>query len=136
MSWLCVGIIAPFDFPLHGPCGEACMPYLCSPHRDKPNKPFRCLDPQYRRELVRVYLSNVEGVCRRFCEDKRARLVWVKDETAKFKEFWSTLSSEQQRKVLTEKGEIVLKVGGELVHSAGTSLAGRLPPCCACTNTY
>jgi len=27
---------------------------------EKIARPFRCLDPQYRRELVRVYLTNVE----------------------------------------------------------------------------
>jgi hypothetical protein len=27
---------------------------------EKISRPFRCLDPQYRRELVRVYLTNVE----------------------------------------------------------------------------
>ena len=27
---------------------------------EKVARPFRCLDPQYRRELVRVYLTNVE----------------------------------------------------------------------------
>jgi hypothetical protein len=78
--------------------------------RDKPSKPFRCLDPQYRRELVRVYLTNVEGVCRRFCEEKRSRLTWAKEQGQQFREFWATLSGEQQRKLLTEKGEVILKV--------------------------
>jgi hypothetical protein len=78
---------------------------------DKPGRPFRCLDPQYRRELVRVYLTNVEGVCRRFCDDKRARLMWAKEEQEKFRSFWESLSPEQQRKQLTEKGEAILKVG-------------------------
>lgn len=81
--------------------------------RDKPSKPFRCLDPQYRRELVRVYLTNVEGVCRRFCDDKRARIMWAIDEASKFREFWAGLSGEQQRKLLSEKGEAILKVGDE-----------------------
>jgi len=76
---------------------------------DKPSKPFRCLDPQYRRELVRVYLTNVEGVCRRFCDDKRARLLWAKDEAGKFRDFWCGLAPEQQRKLLTERGEVILK---------------------------
>eukprot|EP00798_Chlamydomonas_sp_ICE-L_P015975 gene15975-22105_t len=76
---------------------------------DKPSRPFRCLDPQYRRELVRVYLTNVEGVCRRFCEDKRLRLMWAKEESTKFKDFWSGLSTDHQRKLLTEKGEAICK---------------------------
>ena len=80
--------------------------------RDKPNKPFRCLDPQYRRELVRVYLTNVEGVCRRFCDEKRARLLWAKDEALKFRDVWRQLSSEDQRRLLSEKADVILKVGG------------------------
>lgn len=82
-----------------------------SPHRrDKPSKPFRCLDPQYRRELVRVYLTNVEGICRRFCEDKKSRLAWAREEASSFRLFWSSLNPEQQRKHLTDKGEVILKV--------------------------
>ncbi|MFS7925952.1 putative MATH/TRAF domain-containing protein [Helianthus anomalus] len=42
--------------------------------RERADRPFRCLDRQYRRELVRVYLSNVEQICRRFVEEKRGRL--------------------------------------------------------------
>lgn len=42
--------------------------------RDRPQLPFRCLDGQYRRELVRVYLTNVEGIARRFVDEKREYL--------------------------------------------------------------
>lgn len=42
--------------------------------RDRPTRPFRCLDAQYRRELVRVYLTNVEGICRRFVEERKETL--------------------------------------------------------------
>ena len=42
--------------------------------RDRPARPFKCLDAQYRRELVRVYLTNVEGICRRFVDEKREAL--------------------------------------------------------------
>ncbi|CAN1841162.1 TNF receptor-associated factor homolog 1b [Linum perenne] len=42
--------------------------------REKTDRPFRCLDCQYRRELVRVYLSNVEQICRRFVEERRSKL--------------------------------------------------------------
>ena len=41
--------------------------------REKAHRPFRCLDCQYRRELVRVYLSNVEQICRRFIEDRKEK---------------------------------------------------------------
>jgi hypothetical protein len=42
--------------------------------RENPHRPFRCLDYQYRRELVRVYMTNVEGICRRFMEEKREKI--------------------------------------------------------------
>jgi hypothetical protein len=42
--------------------------------RDRPQRPFRCLDGQYRRELARVYLANVEGLARRFVDEKREQL--------------------------------------------------------------
>lgn len=73
---------------------------------DKPGRPFRCLDAQYRRELVRVYLTNVESICRRFCDEKRARLAWLKGEAAAFKEWWEGLSPERQRRLMAEKGEV------------------------------
>ncbi|KAJ9533209.1 hypothetical protein QJQ45_018317 [Haematococcus lacustris] len=76
---------------------------------DKPTKPFRCLDPHYRRELVRVYLSNVEGVCQQFCDDKRARLLWARDTTDRFSRFWASLRPDQQYRLLTERDDVVLK---------------------------
>jgi hypothetical protein len=41
---------------------------------EKTDRPFRCLDGQYRRELIRVYLSNVEQICRRFIDERRSKL--------------------------------------------------------------
>ena len=67
------------------PCQE-CPPQIlrCDALREAVGRPFRCLDSQYRRELVRVYLTNVEGICRRFVEEKREKLLdddvpWAKD---------------------------------------------------------
>jgi len=42
--------------------------------REKTDRPFRSLDGQYRRELIRVYLSNVEKICRRFNDERRSKL--------------------------------------------------------------
>jgi len=41
--------------------------------REKIDCPFRCLDGQYRRELIRVYLSNVEQIYRCFIDEKEGR---------------------------------------------------------------
>eukprot|EP00955_Chlamydomonas_euryale_P070143 360672-Chlamydomonas_euryale.AAC.13 len=104
----------------------ACACVACAnmhARRDKPSRPFRCLDPQYRRELVRVYLTNVEGVCRRFCDDKRARLMWVQDEADSFKDYWLGLSAEKQRKLLFDRGDSILKVGMFMQADARVSMA-------------
>ncbi len=58
-----------------------------------------------------MYLTNVENICRRFCEDKRARLAWARD-SASFRQFWGGLGAEQQRRLLTERGDVLLKVWG------------------------
>eukprot|EP00878_Enallax_costatus_P025635 GHUV01027445.1.p1 GENE.GHUV01027445.1~~GHUV01027445.1.p1 ORF type:complete len:326 (+),score=70.47 GHUV01027445.1:292-1269(+) len=76
---------------------------------DRPNRPFRCLDSQYRRELVRVYLTNVESICRRFCEEKRQRLSWLRDESGCFRSWWLGLHPERQKQLSREKGEAILK---------------------------
>jgi hypothetical protein len=68
------------------------------------------LDNQYRRELVRVYLTNVESICRRFCEEKRQRLAWLQADAASFKAWWRGLSSEKQRQLTSGRGEAILKV--------------------------
>ncbi|MFS7924777.1 putative MATH/TRAF domain-containing protein [Helianthus anomalus] len=42
--------------------------------RERVDRPFRCLDRQYRRELVKVYSANVEQICRRYVEQIKERL--------------------------------------------------------------
>lgn len=73
--------------------------------------PFRCLDPQYRRELVRVYLTNVEGICRRFVEEKREMLQRLREDRTGFKAFWGSLDAKKKKLLAQEKGETILKVG-------------------------
>ncbi|KAJ8763313.1 hypothetical protein K2173_001451 [Erythroxylum novogranatense] len=63
--------------------------------REKAHRPFRCLDCHYRRELVRVYLTNVELTCRRFCR-REARQTWEVD---RGQNRWSR-----------EKTDVILKV--------------------------
>lgn len=77
--------------------------------RDRVSRPFRCLDPQYRRELVRVYLSNVEGICRRFLEEKRERLQRLQAD-GRFAAFWNELSGRQKKALVQDKADVLLKV--------------------------
>lgn len=78
--------------------------------RDRPDRPFRCLDPQYRRELVRVYLTNVEGICRRFVEERRERLAWIRQEPNAFRSFWRSLVDDVQKDTILDGEEVILKV--------------------------
>lgn len=55
--------------------------------REKADRPFRCLDCQYRRELVRVYLTNVEQICRRFVEERRSKLGKLIEDKARWSRY-------------------------------------------------
>ncbi|KAH9682193.1 TNF receptor-associated factor [Citrus sinensis] len=71
--------------------------------REKTDRPFRCLDCQYRRELVRVYLTNVEQICRRFVEERRGKL-------GSFCAFWLGIDQNARRRMSREKTDAILKV--------------------------
>lgn len=85
--------------------------------QDTPARPFRCLAAPYRRELARVYLANVEAICRRFIEEKRSQLWTAIDSTApggasgrtlSFQSFWAALPRGQRVSLLQEKESIIL----------------------------
>lgn len=79
---------------------------------EKPARPFRCLEPQYRRELVRVYLTNVEGICRRFLEEKREALLKTKEDAERWQDMRAFLSSEEgvkQARQATERADALMK---------------------------
>ncbi|WOK99407.1 MATH domain-containing protein [Canna indica] len=81
--------------------------------REKADRPFRCLDCQYRRELVRVYLSNVEQICRRFLEErisKLSKLIEDKLRWASFNGFWVGIDPNVRRHMSRDKTDAILKV--------------------------
>ncbi|XP_078441812.1 TNF receptor-associated factor homolog 1a-like isoform X2 [Wolffia australiana] len=81
--------------------------------REKAHRPFRCLDCQYRRELVRVYLSNVEQLCRRYVEEKRIKfnkLIEDKVRWSSFRTFWLGVDQSSRRWMSIEKTDTILKV--------------------------
>ncbi|EIE25137.1 MATH-domain-containing protein [Coccomyxa subellipsoidea C-169] len=77
--------------------------------RDRPHAPFRCLEAQYRRELVRVYLTNVETLARKFVDEKREALLHLRSEDSGFRTFWGSLDPKRRRQLATTSGETVLK---------------------------
>lgn len=95
--------------------------------RDRPSLPFRCLDPQYRRELVRVYLTNVEGICRRFVDEKRESLLRIKETAASFKAYWGSQSPNDKKALLQHKGSDMLKVALYLLLALACLCAQVLP---------
>ncbi|KAL0322474.1 UNVERIFIED_CONTAM: TNF receptor-associated factor1a [Sesamum angustifolium] len=81
--------------------------------QERADRPFRCLDCQYRRELVRVYLTNVEQICRRFVEERRAKLgklIEDKVRWSSFCAFWLGMDQSSRRRMSREKTELILKV--------------------------
>lgn len=81
--------------------------------REKANRPFRCLDCQYRRELVRVYLSNVEQICRRFIEDRKnklGKLIEDKMRWSSFRAFWTGIDQASRRRMSRDKSDTILRV--------------------------
>nr|XP_004234033.1 TNF receptor-associated factor homolog 1b-like [Solanum lycopersicum]XP_019068293.1 TNF receptor-associated factor homolog 1b-like [Solanum lycopersicum] len=81
--------------------------------REKADRPFRCLDRQYRRELVRVYLSNVEQICRRFVEERRVKLGKLIEDRARwssFCTFWMGMDQNSRRRMSKERSDSILKV--------------------------
>lgn len=73
------------------------------------HRPFKCLDAQYRRELVRVYLSNVEGIARRFVEEKREYLTAVVAPERGLRAFWRSLGAGAQAALASEPAAGILK---------------------------
>ena len=85
--------------------------------RDRPHAPFRCLDAQYRRELVRVYLTNVEALARKFVDEKRDALARLRGDAGGFRAFWGAVDARTRRQLATASGDAVLKArGGRQAH--------------------
>ncbi|CAD5311704.1 unnamed protein product [Arabidopsis thaliana] len=80
--------------------------------RERVDRPFRCLDCGYRRELVRVYFQNVEQICRRFVEEKRSKLGRLIEDKARwtsFGVFWLGMDQNSRRRMCREKVDVILK---------------------------
>ncbi|XP_058200536.1 TNF receptor-associated factor homolog 1a-like isoform X2 [Rhododendron vialii] len=81
--------------------------------RERADRPFRCLDCQYRRELVRVYLTNVEQICRRFVEERRSKLGKLIEDKARwssFCAFWREIDQTARRRMSRERTDVILRV--------------------------
>ncbi len=59
---------------------------------------------------MRVYLTNVEGICRRFVDEKRESLLRMKETTASFKAYWASQTANDKKALVQHKGSDMLKV--------------------------
>ncbi|AQK87122.1 TNF receptor-associated factor homolog 1a isoform X2 [Zea mays] len=81
--------------------------------REKVDRPFRCLDRPYRRELIRIYMTNVEQIYRRFVEERRSKLSKLIEDKMKwssFRAFWSAIDPNTRHHMSREKTETILKI--------------------------
>ncbi|KAL4643426.1 hypothetical protein ACB092_02G091400 [Castanea dentata] len=80
--------------------------------RERAERPFRCLDCQYRRELVPVYLTNVERNYQRFLEEKRSKLgklIYDKARWSSFRTIWMGIGQNARHQMSREKIDVILK---------------------------
>jgi hypothetical protein len=65
--------------------------------KDRQVAPFRTLDTHYRKELIRVYLSNIEGIVRRSVEKTKDLVAQLLERGVE--DFWSELTDKQREKL-------------------------------------
>lgn len=58
---------------------------------------------------VRVYLTNVESLCRRFLDESRERLQPLRDEAEAYREWWESLTEERREDLALDRTDNVLK---------------------------
>ncbi|PSS01395.1 MATH domain-containing protein, partial [Actinidia chinensis var. chinensis] len=81
--------------------------------RERADHPFRCLDCQYKRELVRVYLTNVEQICHRFVEERSSKIGKLIEDKARwssFRAFWLGIDQNTRRQMSKEKTDAIFRV--------------------------
>ncbi|CAM0883395.1 unnamed protein product [Alopecurus aequalis] len=81
--------------------------------REKVDRPFCCLDRPYRRELLRVYMANIEQIYRRFVEEHRSKLTKLTEDKlswSSFRAFWLAIDPSTRRRMSREKCAVILKI--------------------------
>lgn len=76
--------------------------------KDRMTAPFRTLDCHYRRELIRVYLSNIEGIVRRFIDKTKEKVRGLLKDDA-MGDFWGSISQKEKLKLASTPAAPLLK---------------------------
>jgi len=64
------------------------QPTFLNSCRECVNRPFRCLDGHYRKELLKGFLEKVEKMFMSFVEEKRSKLMKVIDDKKRWKRYF------------------------------------------------
>ncbi|KAM3332910.1 hypothetical protein ACQJBY_028180 [Aegilops geniculata] len=81
--------------------------------REKVDHPFRCLERPYRRELLRVYMTNIEQIYHRFVEEHRSKLSNLIEDKMRwsgFCAFWLAIDTSTRYRMSREKSDVILKI--------------------------
>ncbi|KZV53689.1 MATH domain-containing protein-like [Dorcoceras hygrometricum] len=80
--------------------------------RERADTLLPCLDRQYRRELIMVYFTNVEAICRCFIEKCRGKITSLIEDKARwssFCAFWLDMDQSSRCCMSREKTDAVIK---------------------------
>ncbi|KAL9274711.1 TNF receptor-associated factor homolog 1b-like protein [Drosera capensis] len=93
--------------------------------REKADRPFRCLACQYKKEVLRIYLTNIEQICLKFVKESRAKLGKLLEDKARwssFCTFWLGVDQSSKRRLSKENMDMILReivkqftIGNEVV---------------------
>ena len=78
-----------------------------------------------------MYLTNVEGICRRFVDEKRESLLRMKETTASFKAYWASQSANDKKALVQHKGSHMLKVTPAVIITHCITVRATDLPCFA-----
>ncbi|KFK31711.1 hypothetical protein AALP_AA6G149200 [Arabis alpina] len=81
--------------------------------RENVDRPFRCLDDRYMKEFLCVYSTNVKHSFLRFVEEKRSKLVTLKDDKKRWESlcnFWLGMDQKTKLEMSREKMDVILKL--------------------------
>ncbi|GAB2234288.1 hypothetical protein Droror1_Dr00003535 [Drosera rotundifolia] len=80
--------------------------------KKKADRPFRCLACQYKREVLRIYLTNIEQICRKFVKESRVKLGKLLEDKARwssFCTFWLGVDQSSKSRLSKENLDMILR---------------------------
>ncbi|CAM0144650.1 unnamed protein product [Urochloa decumbens] len=81
--------------------------------RERVDRPFRCLDEPYRRELSRVYLTNVETIVQQFIDERKRKIrKSIDDERiwSRLSAFWLGTDPSTRQQLTRENTDTILRL--------------------------